>query len=220
MRLGRDRSRTWKRPDVAAKHTALVRTQLDTEPQELVPFSLFLEGIARIAHDENLPQPASFLDFGCGAGHYSLLLDRYFPRRFDYLGCDYSEAMVDEARMLFPAHRFVVNDVLHNTLDLDAFDMICANGLVDVVGDYRTALDTLLAPRAPFVLLNRQKLSEGRTRVVRQDAYGHASDRVLIAESELNEIAVAHGRRIVARLDREGEIDHAFLLARRGLSDN
>jgi len=43
---------------------------------------------------------------------------------------------------------------------------------------------------------------------------------VLIAESELNEIAVAHGRRIVARLDREGEIDHAFLLARRGLSDN
>src|SRR5205823_6504660 len=112
-----------------------------------------------------LPELARFLDFGCGIGHYSELLERRYPGRFDYTGCDYSPAMVEAAREEWPGRTFVVNDLFANTLDLASFDLVLAAALVDITADYERALEALLGSPARFVLLHRQQLTDGPSRV-------------------------------------------------------
>ena len=95
---------------------SLAEQQL-ANPEDVAPYRTFLEAIERLVREERLPEPARLLDFGCGVGHYSELLERYFPGRFAYTGCDFSEPMLAAARARWPEREFVVNDLFANELD-------------------------------------------------------------------------------------------------------
>ncbi len=187
---------SWKSGSVARQHRDLILDQL-ARPEDVAPFRAFVEVIDELLNDPCLPDPARFLDFGCGAGHYSELLDRRFPARFDYTGCDVSEKMVETAQQLWPSRRFVVNDVFANQLDLSSFDVVCASALVDVLADYERALDTLLGSRAPYVILHRQRVTSGQPRAERTAGYkGQKTFASYIRLDSLEEIAARHSRRV------------------------
>jgi SAM-dependent methyltransferase len=208
---------SWRSRSVARQMAKLAEQQLQA-PETVAPFSAFLQAIEALLADHPLPQPARFLDFGCGIGQYSELLERRFPGRFDYTGCDYAEEMIAEARARWPGRRFVVNDVFDNKLDLDSFDVVCASSLVDVVADYETALNVLLGAGAPYVLLHRQRIAEGASSVDVGPGYrGQQTYRVRLDFADLERLAAAHGRKIERQFDVEGEI-RSFLLVRRALT--
>ena len=64
-------------------------TQQLEDPTSVPPYRAFLEAVDYALVELPLPEPARFLDFGCGVGHYSELLERRYPGRFVYTGCDY-----------------------------------------------------------------------------------------------------------------------------------
>ena len=134
---------SWKSGDVARQMRELAHAQLE-DPTSVPPYRAFLEAVDYALVELPLPEPARFLDFGCGVGHYSELLERRYPGRFAYTGCDYAEAMVEAARAEWPGRRFVVNDLFANTLELGDFDLVLASALVDITEDYERALDVLL----------------------------------------------------------------------------
>lgn len=212
-RVGRSRhAESWKSDAVAGKMRALARQQL-AAPEPAPPYRAFLEAIRVLTREFPLPAPARLVDIGCGTGHYSELLDRYFPRRFDYTGCDFAPEMVESARAEWPGRVFVVNDVLDNALDLGAYDVVLAGGLVDVLPDYRRALDVLLGSAAPYVILHRQRVTHGRSRVdVVQGYPGQRTHRTSLNRAELEAVAARLGRRIVRTFPVEGPI-FTFLLA-------
>jgi SAM-dependent methyltransferase len=204
---------SWRSRSVARQMARLAEDQLE-EPETVAPFSAFLRAIEVLLADHPLPQAARFLDFGCGIGQYSELLERRFPGRFDYTGCDYAEEMIAEARTRWPGRHFVVNDVFENRLDLDSFDVVCASSLVDVVADYETALNVLLGAEAPYVLLHRQRIGDGPSSVDLAPGYrGQTTYRVRLDRADLERLAAAHGRRIERSFDVEGEV-RSFLLVR------
>jgi SAM-dependent methyltransferase len=214
-RRGAHPDESWRSRSVARQMAKLAEQQLE-EPDAVAPFSAFLRAIEALLADHPLPQPARFLDFGCGIGQYNELLERRFPGRFDYTGCDYAEEMIAEARARWPGRRFVVNDVFDNQLDLDSFEVVCASSLVDVVADYETALDVLLGAGAPYVLLHRQRIGEGPSTVDLAPGYrGQTTYRVRLDRAELERLAAAHGRTIERSFDVEGEV-RSFLLVREG----
>ncbi len=204
---------SWRSRSVARQMAKLAEQQLEA-PDAVAPFSAFLQAIEALLAEHPLPQPARFLDFGCGIGQYSELLERRFPGRFDYTGCDYAEEMIAEARARWPGRRFVVNDVFDNQLDLDSYDVICASSLVDVVADYETALDVLLGAGASYVLLHRQRIGDGPTSVDLAPGYrGQTTYRVRLDRAELERLAATQGRTIAHTFDVEGEVQ-SFLLVR------
>jgi hypothetical protein len=208
-----DHAESWKAKPVAEQMLELVRSEL-REPESVPPFRAFFEAMDYALRELPLPDPARLLDFGCGVGHYSELLERRYPSRFDYTGCDYSEAMVEVARNEWSGRRFVVDDVFAPTLDLGEFDVVVAGALVDITQDYERALDVLLGSAAPLVLLHRQQVSDDPSRVEVVPGYsGQRTYRSYLNLRDLDRIATRHGRSILASFHVQDDI-HSFLLGK------
>jgi SAM-dependent methyltransferase len=205
-----DLAESWKATDLPAQMLDLARQQL-REPETVPPFRAFLEAIDWALTELALAQPTRCLDFGCGVGHYSELLERRFPGRFEYTGFDYSEAMIEAAQNEWAGRRFVVADLFAGDLDLGAYDLVFAGALVDVVEDYEMALDVLLGSGGRFVLLHRQQITEGPSRVEIVPGYaGQRTYRTSLNRADLESIAARHGRRILASFHVQDDI-HSFL---------
>jgi SAM-dependent methyltransferase len=206
-----DHTQSWRAGHVAEQMLDLVRKELP-EPDAVPPFRAFFEAMDYALREVPLPRPAYFLDFGCGVGHYSELLERRYPGRFDYVGCDYSEAMVAAARAEWPERTFVVNDLFANTLDLAGFDIVCAGALVDITQEYERALDVLLGSGARFILLHRQQVTDGRSRSEVVPGYsGQTTYRSYLSRDDLELLASRHGREILASFHVQDDI-HSFLI--------
>lgn len=204
---------SWKSAAVAEQMHVLTEHEL-RDPHDSDPYRAFIEAVQTLLAEFDLPEPARFLDFGCGTGHYSELLERYFPDRFSYLGCDYSEEMIALARTLWPRRQFAVNDIYDNHLDLGAFDIVCPSCLVDVLPDVDKALDVVLGSGARFVLLHRQRITRRSTHVELAPAYrGQKTYRSYLNVVDLERFAVRHGRVISHAFHVRGDV-HTFLLPR------
>lgn len=209
-----DHAESWKADDVAEQMLELAREQL-RDPDSVPPYRAFLEAIEWTLAELPLPDPARLLDFGCGVGHYSELLERRLPGRFEYTGCDYSQAMVEAARAAWGGdRRFLTNDLFANTLDLGTFDLVVASALVDITEDYEQALDVLLGSAASYVLLHRQQVTGGASRVEVVPGYaGQMTYRSYLNRADLERIAATHGRSILASFEVQDDI-HSFLFGR------
>ncbi len=208
-----DYATSWKADGVARQMLALARAEL-AAPEAVPPYRAFLEAIDWALAELALSDPARLLDFGCGVGHYSELLERRHPGRFDYTGCDYSEAMIEAARAEWSGRRFVVDDLLASTLDLGEFDLVVASALVDITEDYERALDVLLGSAAPYVLLHRQQVTDGASRVEVVPGYsGQTTYRSYLNRGDLERLASRHGRSILASFHVQDNI-RSFLFGK------
>src|SRR5207244_1578995 len=149
-----------------------------SEPERVAPFATFLRALDALIARNDLPRPARLLDIGCGTGHYSELIARHAPDRFVYTGCDASPQMIELAREQWPGRTFVVEDVFDDTLDLDSYDVLLASALLDVTREFEHALDRLLGSAATHVIVHRQQMTAGASRLeVGPGSEGHGACR-------------------------------------------
>jgi SAM-dependent methyltransferase len=210
---GRRHRGSWKSEAVAEQMRSLSDRQLQSA-DDVAPFSAFVEAVEMLVSDFDLPQPASFLDLGCGVGQYSDLLDEHFPGRFVYTGSDYSPEIVAVARAARPGRTFMVNDLLESSLDLGGYDVLFASGLIDVLDEFERGLDVLLGAASPIVLLHRQRVVDRPSYVEVADGYDRQRTyRSYLNRDDLDRIAARHGRTVARRFVVEGEVE-TFILPR------
>jgi len=191
----------------------LVRRQLEA-PETVPPFRGFRYALERVLADPTLERPVRLLDVGCGVGHYSELVDRWFGAEVVYRGCDVSSEMVAAAGATWPGRTFERDDVLDSRLNYDDYDVLLAGALVDVLVEWQPALDAILGSGAPYVILHRQRLTRGRTRVRRARGYaGGDTYRTVLSEADLRDAVSRNGREIVSRLPIESAVE-TFVLRR------
>jgi glycosyltransferase involved in cell wall biosynthesis/SAM-dependent methyltransferase len=203
---------SWRNPAVAARMRELAEAQLG-DPSGVAPFAAFGRVLDVLVANPLLPDPATFLDIGCGAGAYADLLDRHAPGRFSYLGADDAEEVVASARRRAPSHRFECRN-LFDRGSLDGFDVVFASALLDVLPNVEQALDTLLSADAPWVVLHRQRIGSRRRIGV---AAGYGSQRTyrsVLTRRLLEEATLIHGRRVVFDTAVERSV-RTFILERR-----
>jgi len=207
-----DVSGSWKADGIAAKQQALVETQLQ-DAEAVPPFRTFLE-IMRYIDGCESSDSRSLLDIGCGVGHYSELLRRYFPGKYRYTGSDYSDSMIARARALWPDIEFVVDDIFESRLDLSKYDILMASALVDVLEDFWTVLDLLFDKTEHLLILHRQRLTERPSYSVKAPGYeGQTTYATHLNLSELEERLANHGLRIGATFIVDEGL-HSFLIER------
>jgi SAM-dependent methyltransferase len=204
---------SWRSPEVAAQMSTLAASEL-RDPDRVAPYRTFLESVETLLSEFPVPQPAALLDVGCGTGHYSELLERAFPGRFTYRGCDYSAAMIEEARRLWPERDFFRCDPFSEPAALEGYDVLLASALIDVLPEYDRPLEVLLAASAPYVLVHRQRITPGRSRVEVSPGYsGQTTYRVLLNLDDLSRTAARLGRVVARSFHVERDL-YSFLLAK------
>ena len=89
-----------------------------------------------------VPAGLRILELGCGSGW---LLDQLAPR--EGVGVDFSPAMIERARVVYPQYRFLVGDIedeaLIKALDDEPFDIILIADTIGLLEDVQTTLAQL-----------------------------------------------------------------------------
>ena len=143
----------WKDARLPEKQIALNRKELnEAYPQHW-------RDLLQCLRSGKTPLGLPFYDVGCGVGAtYALLLQERIP--VEYLGLDFSEAMIATARSAWGApDAFQVDDYRTWTRDLSDGILYCT-GLLDIVEDGVKELRRLLSFRSPTVILNRVNIGQ------------------------------------------------------------
>jgi SAM-dependent methyltransferase len=69
-----------------------------------------------------LPEGATVLDAGCGAG---VPVTKLLSQSFQVIGVDFAEAQIERARALVPQARFLCQDITQLDFPNESFDAIC-----------------------------------------------------------------------------------------------
>jgi SAM-dependent methyltransferase len=202
---------SWRSRNVAEQMVGLTERELQ-HPEDVPPYRSFRKLLDVLVSDPDLPRPARFLDIGCGAGAYGELLERWAPGRFDYVGADFADEIVEAARARWPDRTFVTCDLFDEGA-LDGYDVVFASALVDILSDYADALATLCSAEARWVVLHRQRISRRPRAEIARGYSGQRTYRSYVTRQLLDEVAAARGRRVVASVPVEADV-HSFLLVR------
>lgn len=152
---------SWKAEDVARQQAELVEKELQ-DPLSVAPFKTFIDVIKYIIENYDY-KVINFLDVGCGVGHYSELLHRYFPGQFLYTGSDFSESMIKIATEQRPHSQFIVDDIFDSRIDFSEYDIVMASALVDVIEDFWSVLDIFFRNSTGLLILHRQRITDKKS---------------------------------------------------------
>jgi len=97
----------------------------------------------------------SLLDAACASGFYSEVIRMLDKRNIHYAGSDYSRAMVDMARSLYPDEHFEVQDLTSLTYDVKSIDVVLLSGVLEHIPDYEKALQEACRVAKKYVILHR-----------------------------------------------------------------
>jgi len=101
------------------------------------------EGLAGYRVRQTLAQipnsPLRILDYGCGQGKWSLLLQEMYPEA-EIVGIDISEVAIAKASQKFPQHQFLVFDGDRASLEDSSFDLVFSFHVLEHVHDVATSI--------------------------------------------------------------------------------
>lgn len=152
----------WLRKDVAEAQAELVQKELQ-EPENVPPLAYFMKVM------ESLPKEGgTFLDTGCGCGHYGFLVDLHFPQ-WDYYGTDFSPAMIERAKSLVPLKNFRVCEFLDNKFA--QYDAVLVSQVMEYAPDPWDWLDYAVINTRGYLILHRLRLIKGYSRIIEEPTY-------------------------------------------------
>jgi SAM-dependent methyltransferase len=126
------------------------------------------------------------IEIGCGSGYYSDVFATLLPGGVTYTGIDYSAAMIERARLQYPAVQFDVADATRLPYPDARFD-IAFNGvsLMHIV-DYAAAIREMARVGSRYCILHTVPVFDDyRTTYLRKYAYGAPVIEIVFGRAEL-----------------------------------
>jgi SAM-dependent methyltransferase len=193
----------WKDATVATNQRSLVETEIAATLRGSTPkvFAVLVESLEPITNYGD-----SILEIGCASGYATEILEYLLPRKVEYTGIDYSEAMISLARDYYPEHRFLVADATAIPLASELFDVTVSSCVLLHVSEPEAAVQEAIRLSKRFIVAHRTPICRNRpTHTVKKFGYG-----VEMFEHTFNEVD------FVAMFERNG----AFLVRSIPLSEN
>lgn len=153
---------TWLEPEAALKQRSLVLEQL-RHPEKVDVFRYFFKAMRHVQLKEG-----TFLDVGCGVGHYGLIIEKLYPH-LRYYGTDISPAMIEQAKELNPLGTFRVCPFEKNRFG--DFDVVLISQVMEMTESPWAALETALLKCCRYVILHRLRLVKTYDRQFLETSY-------------------------------------------------
>lgn len=170
---------SWLNRDVAFAQKELVLKELEN-PMSNPPFVAFRWAMTRVSpHDFD-----TFLDIGCGVGHYGLLLRQWYPNLV-YYGEDFSEHMIEVARDMCPSGYFGVKR-LEDSAPGD-YDIAMVSGVLEYTPDPPQALKGVLE-KSNVLIVHRARITDRPGFVVEPTYCGNHEPKYLWHEGEVESV--------------------------------
>jgi len=132
------------------------------------------------------------LDIGCGTAFLSELC--YSSK---YTGADYPHIIEGCAKRNYPNGDFHYIDFVNDDITwIGEYDLVCTNGFIDIMERPLDALNKLLSNSRGDVIIHRQEISGGPTRVVTNPSYGGMTYHSIINRGDFMATISKYGYRI------------------------
>lgn len=146
-----------------------------------------------------IPHPR-LLEVGCGSGYYSEVFATLLPDGVDYIGIDYSDAMIERARARYPSMAFEVADATRLPYADGAFDIVFNGVSLMHIIDYQAAIREAARVAARYCIFHTVPVFRNfQTTFLSKYAYGAPVVEVVFGKQELMELCRDAG----LRLERE-----------------
>jgi ubiquinone/menaquinone biosynthesis C-methylase UbiE len=173
----------WREPEVAQQQDAAFRALMG-QMDRGQPRSDLLAAAAAVRFT-GLASP-SLLEVGCGSGYASAIFEHLLPAKIQYVGLDYSAAMIELARRRFPRHAFLVGDATALPFPSAAFAIVLNGVSLMHVLNYRAAIRESRRVARQWCLFHTVPVLQRReTTFLRKSAYGRPTVEVVFNEAEL-----------------------------------
>lgn len=182
---GWGRSLTAYRQDRA--YSALLRQMMAGSPR------VDLRAAVEAVRATGIARP-SILEVGCGGGYYRQVFAHMLDTEFDYVGVDYSAAMVEAARRRCPTTRFEVADACKLPFADGSFDIVFNGVCLMHILDFEQAIREGRRVAKSFCIYHSvPTLMERGTTYLSKYAYGSPVVEVIFNRAELFSLFDAHG---------------------------
>jgi SAM-dependent methyltransferase len=140
------------------------------------------------------------LEVGCGSGCYSEVFATLVPGGVEYVGIDYSDAMIARARVQYPATAFEVGDATGLPCAEGAFDIVFNGVSLMHIIEYQAAIREAARVAAHYCVFHTVPVFfDHRTTFLRKYAYGAPVVEIIFSKPELMSLCQQSG----LRLERE-----------------
>jgi ubiquinone/menaquinone biosynthesis C-methylase UbiE len=191
-------SSAWKSKAIAKKQEAVVDKQLKNYEDGYLDavFWSLIETFKELPLEE-----FTLLDAACASGYYSKILQSEFNGKFKYTGSDYSESMVELARLKFPEHTFLEEDLTSLSFETSKFESVLVSGVLEHIPSFEMAISESCRVASKYVILHRCLVSESEENIYSTGfLYNIRTPRIYYAQQVLEEEFKKHGYTLVKRV--------------------
>lgn len=142
--------------------------------------------------------PKSLLDAACATGYYSEVIRSIWPS-IEYLGSDYSEAMIDKARAQYPQETFRAEDATKLNFADRQFEGVLLSGALEHIPNYLGAIAEICRVAEEYVVLHRLPVIPGhKIRHTIGSQYSIATPRIYYPRSFIQTGFRQNGFKVIA----------------------
>lgn len=173
----------WKEPDISKQQRLLVDSQLKQmyAGDVVAPFRVAVEALRATGMTHG-----SIVEVGCASGYYHEALSHLLGQGVDYLGLDYSPAMISLGLRSYPNVPFVVGDATQLPLKEEACDILLSGTVLLHVPDYEATIRESARVARHWCIFHRTPVfRETPTTFFSKYAYGVKVVELVFNEKEL-----------------------------------
>jgi SAM-dependent methyltransferase len=203
-------------------YQGLIAAMKRGEPR--LDFTVAAEAVAATG----IVRPA-LLEVGCGSGYYSEVLATLLPGGVQYIGIDYSDAMIARARVHYPSTAFDVGDATRLPHADRAFDIVFNGVSLMHIVEYQAAIREAARVSAQYCIFHTVPVFDDyRTTFLTKYAYGAPVVEMVFDKQELLSLCDEAGLRLerewacipydVAEVTGHHSTTQTYLFSKRGTS--
>ena len=138
-------------------------------------------------------EQGKIVEVGCSSGYYYEILKHLLKCNINYLGIDYSEAMIAEAKRRYQDAIFKVGDATCLPLKNDSCDILISGCVLLHVLDWKKAIAESVRVSKKWVIFHRTPITNGTTQYFKKKAYGVPCLEVHFGNEEFSTICKDFG---------------------------
>lgn len=181
----------WKDPSIPRRQRQLVQSELSRMYQgDVVPvYQVAGEAVRATGMTDG-----SMIEVGCASGYYYEVLRHLLRQEIHYVGVDYSPALVDQARALYPHVLFLVGDTTSLPFGDQSCDILLSMTVLLHVPEYERAIrETSRVARHWCVFHRTPVVRTSPTTFLSKLAYGVEVVELVFNEEELLRLFAKYG---------------------------